>query len=737
MKRPPEHLSPTERSLCRERLPGTARSGDTAVMIPSNLGPLSSSAVPTRRNGGWAWLTFALLAACGDGGGSPRPTTDPITAHPRFDPTLEDVGVEAETWLRFPFPADFRRQANGNVDLSDFPNPGGYTQLEEWVDEAQSTIDGFSIQGMAYLAFDAPIDTSSLPTTPDGFLLEDSPAFLVDLTPGSPTEGERVPLRFHYFDLEGLPDGYYVARDTLALGPAWGFPLREGTTYALVVRDTLRAADGGRIGQPPLLGALLADAATVPSVTPAVGQSLYDELRADYGPLRAHLAAEGIDPSDVVVATVFTTQTYSHELDAIAQQIREDLPAPTMTGAFLPQGADAYFMESFQWNSNDVVDYAVYSGNYAAPNYQEGTIPYVDAGGAFHFVAGTPTKTADEAIRFVLTVPDAPPDATLGCHPIVIYGHGTGGSRNSFRYDDTAGRLAARGMAAISIDMPLHGVRAQGMTYDVDLMTFNFYNAAAFRTNFRQGAVDLVSLVRFVRESLAIDAAASHTGQAIQFCDDRVGYMGHSQGGLTASLAIPFLPEIDTFMLSGAGGGLGITLINRDDIVDFGAVLAVSFEVPPEEDWGEEHPIITLAQTMAEISDPSAYARYWNRDAAYRTPAHVMLTSGEQDAATPYRTATTLALAAHMPVTLPVVLPIPEYGILGLVPAATPLSANGSASTTLGMLQFTDDLAISDAATHFLVFHRPEAIDSSMEFLRSGMFDGTPVIRRNASADVR
>lgn len=661
----------------------------------------------------------------------------PITVHPRFDPMLTDAGIPAETWLAFPFPADFRRLPNGNVDFSDFPNPNQSTLLGDWANEATSTIDGFSTQGMTYFAFDGALDVSTLSSTAGDYRSTDAPFFLVDVTPTSPTYGEFVPLRWHYFALDGLPAGTYVARDTLAIGPAWGFPLREGTTYALVVHDAIHAADGGRVGQPRLLSALLADEPTVPAVTPAVDATLYDDLRADYAPLRAYLAAQRLASEHIVDATVFTTQTYSTELAAIAAQIRANPSPPVMTGGFDPQGAFSFLTESFRWTPTATVNYDVYSGVYVAPNYQEGTIPY-DTGGGFHFVGGQPEPVFQETIAFDVTVPQQPPPGGLPCYPIVIYGHGTGGDRTHMRRDGTAGRLAARGMAGISIDMPMHGVRAQGMSFDVSVATFNFFNAAAFRTNFRQGAVDLVSLVRFVRESLAVPATDSRTGQPIAFCTDRVGYMGHSQGGLTGALAIPFVPDLDTFMLSGAGGGLGITLINRKDPIDFGQLLKATFWIPDGEDWGEEHPLITLAQTLAEISDPSAYARYWNVDTHYRSPVSVMLTSGEHDKDTPYRTATTLALAAHLPVTTPVMIPIPEYDYIGLAPAMPTVSGNTAAGTTMGMLQFTADPQFgSNSDTHFLVFHRPEAIDASMEFLRSGLYDGTPVIRRNAASDAK
>lgn len=677
-------------------------------------------------------LLLALVAlglGCDDAGPS---------VNPRFDPTLAAGPTEADTWLAFPFPSDHRRTADGHARFDDFPNPRLIAQLDEWTAEAQATLDGFSVAGAAYFAFDGAIDADAIPTTPGAFLADESPIWIVDVTEGSPEFGARVPCRSRFYALPDVTSAKYLVPNTLAVAPAWGFPLLESHTYAVVVRSSLAADDGSRIGQPALVRALLGNRSSAPRTTPRVDPTLYESLRASWSGLRAYLAGEGLDASDVVVATVYTTQSITRDVGAIADQIAAAPLPPVMTGGFDPQaGALAYTTSSFQWNSTDSVDYAVYRGRYVAPNYQEGTIPYSESGGALHFADGAPVKVSDESIDFVLTVPAAPPDVSRGCYPIVLYGHGTGGSRNSFRNDGTAGRLAARGVAGISIDMPLHGVRAQGMMLSEEFLTFNFTNAQAFRSNFRQGAIDLVSLARFVRESLAVSATDSHTGQAIAFCTDHVGYMGHSQGGLTGALALPFLTDVDTFVLSGAGGGMGITIMERKDILDFKALLAVLFQIPEEESWDEEHPLATLVQTLADVSDPAAYAPYWGTTGSFRPTPNVMLTNGEHDEATPYRTAITLALAGRLPVTTPVVIPIPDYAILGVAPATAPYEANVGGHTT-GFLQFTDDLAIADADTHYLVFHRPEAIDATMHFLATGTGgSGVSVLRRNASADAR
>jgi alpha-beta hydrolase superfamily lysophospholipase len=303
-----------------------------------------------------------------------------------------------------------------------------------------------------------------------------------------------------------------------------------------------------------------------------------------------------------------------------------------------------------------------------------------------------------------------------------MYAHGTGGSANSMRNDHTAGRLAGRGIAAISIDQPLHGIRDEGMTFDVDLMSFNFLNGDAFRANFRQASIDVFSLTRFVKESLRVPASVSPTGAQIEICDDRVAFFGHSHGGLSGALALPFEGAIDDWVLSGAGGGFGVTMLERKDIIDFSNLVQIFLAITKTESFSELHPGIMLVQTLADISDPVNYAERWNHRTVGRDPASVLMTSGEHDAATPYRTAIALAAAARLQITSPVAVPAPEFDWLGQTPAASPLHANANGQTA-AFAQWTNDIDGANIDTHFVIFHRPEAIEAGNHFLETSLYD--------------
>src|SRR5262245_61992045 len=99
---------------------------------------------------------------------------------------------------------------------------------------------GFGTSAAVYFRFDGPIDPSTLPGSAMDSLKPEASVFLVDVGRGSPTLGRRVPVRVR-FEHES---GKYIGPDWLALLPEPGFPLRERTTYAAVITDAVRGADG-------------------------------------------------------------------------------------------------------------------------------------------------------------------------------------------------------------------------------------------------------------------------------------------------------------------------------------------------------------------------------------------------------------------------------------------------------------------------------------------------------------
>jgi len=669
---------------------------------------------------GWAALA---AASCGGAGG--------VSA--RFDPTLAPTsGEAAESWLAFPFPSDHRRTAAGKIRLSDFPNPGEVGLAQSYVAAGEANLDGFSTNGAVYVAFDGELDTATLP---EG-LSADGPLQLIDVTPGSPEKGTRRPVRWEYREKKGR----YLAQRTLAVAPAAGFPLLEKTTYALLVYDRVQGTDGRPLRQPPLLTALLSGAPSAPQVRPAVSADLYRQLLGLYGPVRDLLHAEGTAPARVAVAAVFTTQTITAQLAAIREQLSSG-PAPALRDDAwqVPRGASSGTWSTFQheWLPGKTTSYRLMEGRFTVKSYQEGQVPYATSGGALRFEAGAPKAVRDEELRFVLSLPADPPRGGA-CYRLVEIAHGTAGDAYTFHHNGTAGRLAARGLAAIGIDQPLPGPRAEGQSFDVNMMSFNYFNPDSARSLFRQSAIDTFQLTRFARESLRVPADKSPTGQEICFETDRLSFFGHSQGGMTGGLAAAHERDVQAWLFSGAGGAVSRSLVERKHPVDIQALLSFLLSLPSGAPLTELHPVATLIQTLTDVTDPVNYAPYWAWRADLGAPSSVMVTSGMHDVYTPASTAAVMSVAAHLPILDPVVARWPEYEVSAMaVPAGSPLVSNLTGGATGGLLQWTDDLAGDDMDTHFVAFHRPEAIHATMRFLESAAFEAQVSIERDPAAQDR
>lgn len=302
----------------------------------------------------------------------------------------------------------------------------------------------------------------------------------------------------------------------------------------------------------------------------------------------------------------------------------------------------------------------------------------------------------------------------------------------------SAGRLAGRGLAGISIDQPLHGPRGQGKNFDVQLASFNFTNARAARATFRQSAIDTFSLTRMLKNGIKIPSSVSPTGEEICFLKQSIGFFGHSQGGLSGAIAMAYENDIQSWVLSGTGGGLTITILERKDIANFQELMALVLQIDSDDILSELHPTMMIVQSAVDVADPITYAPHWIAQGTHSTKQNVLLTSGERDQQTPHRTAAALAVAARVPIVQPQEIDIPNYALLGMDPISAPVTGNIDAAYTAGFLQWPSTASPAKShVNHFLVFNSPEAIHASMYFLQTNTTREYPIIERDTDANVR
>ena len=514
-------------------------------------------------------LAFWVVAACSD---------DPAT--PRF--VLPEGAATEETFYDLPFPNDLRRTDTGVLELSAFPSNA---LLLDQIRTASTQLDGFSLNGAMFAKFDGQLDPASLPD-PAASMEESASVYLVNVDADSPERGARTPIITTFITDGALTIGH----DYLVARPYPGFPLDEGTTYALVITTRVKSADGSSINRASVFSSLAAPA---------------------YDPLFAYLdESGGDDRDDVASAAVFTTQ----HATTVAQALRKGVmaaPAPVATDIML---------------HTSIASMTVFTGNYMAPNFQQGDPPYKNtpAGEIKVGADGVAIQVRMEPLRFSLSVPVGPVPATG--FPIAIYSHGTGGDYFSGIADGTAERLALEGVATISMDQVLHGPRNPGGNPELDF--FNIGNVFAARDNPLQGAADAFSQMRLAN-SLSFD----DMGRTIKLDMNRLFFFGHSQGGLTGPGFVAFEPSLKGAVLSGTGGLLYLSLLNKTDPVNFPALAEALLRDEPVD---ENNPSMALVQMWVDRSDPVNFAPLMVRKPAPGIqPRAIFQTEGFTDTYTP------------------------------------------------------------------------------------------------------
>jgi hypothetical protein len=501
-------------------------------------------------------LLAVLLVACGD---------DPVTAY-----FAVPGSTQSDDFYALPFPNDLRRHDDGALDLSAFPTNSEIAKSVRQIAEAD--LDGFGLNAAMFSRYSGALDPASLPG-PAASITEAASVYVVDVDPASPARGERSPVIVTF-----RPDATQtIGVNRLVVRPYPGFPLADGTTYALVITDRVQDASGGSLERSGDFAALVDGG----------GNAAIGKAREVYAPLLSWLDEPGGDErDDVVSAAVFTTQHATKIVPAIRKGVY-GTPAPVARDV-----ANMIMGSTF----------GMWIGNYDAPNFQAGEPAYISSGGEITVGAdGAAIVTRTEALRFALVVPNGPVPATG--FPICIYQHGTTGDWMSFFEDGTADRLSGEGIAVISTDQVLHEGRGNGS--DPSIAFYNLNNPVAARDNPLQGAADAWSQLR-----LAVGLSIVDGARTITLDPDRVFFFGHSQGGQTGPGFVAFEPSVKGAVLSGTGGVFYLNVLAKTEPLDFPSLLTTLIRDEPVD---ADNPTLALAQMAVERSDPVNYAQFMVR----------------------------------------------------------------------------------------------------------------------------
>ena len=631
----------------------------------------------------------------------------------------------SDDFYRLPFPNDIRRK-NGRIDLTGHPHPGARLLSFDLVDRYLRAIEqdstGFGVNQAVYFRFSRLPDYNSF--------YQPGAVTLLNITPGSPEYGLTSGLSWTVDPNRTL----YLCDGYLVLRPPFGHPLRPGTTYAAILRRLGADQAGNVFGPDSDFSAMLADAAPADPDLAAAW--------AAYAPLRAYLAddkAPGpLTAAELAAVAVFTTEKIEDPLTAIHAAIAA-APAPGLSplvrcndfgavspcddgltgaahtrGCFPSQPAGASFDE--------------YQGTVSLPVFQQGTPPYLDPpdGGIILAGDGTASIVRNEKVCVSLAVPHG--TAPAAGWPLVVYSHGTGGSYRSAvelgLAQDYATGTAAGGpavpMATLGYDGILHGTRRGSSSKDVGELVYNFLNPRAARDNALQAAADLLAIPR------AFDGFAV---QSIKIDPTQVALYGHSQGGNAASLALAFQAGYGAAVMSGTGGTLIFTLLQKKQPVDLAGLLPFLLG---EDSVGGNDPVLNLMQMYFERSDSVNFGRRLflepNLDAK---PRHALHVYGTNDSYSPVETQRRYAEAAGFPVATPMVdtyATDPQQGY-GMASVDPPIKANHTFFSidpiiTVAQIQYQPD----GYDGHFVSTQNASARAAIQRFLVTFVRDDAPTI---------
>ena len=614
-----------------------------------------------------------------------------------------------------PFPILYRMRGDSTLAVKDFPNPKGNTYLDAFIGSLEQSPVGFGTTSAIYFAFTGAIDQAALPDPADS-LLPESGVFLVDIDPGSPARDQRIPVQLSFKEAAET----YTPAHVLVVLPRPGFVLRANTWYAAVLTERIRDAQGEILGSPEALEQL--KAGRIPA-GPHGGA-----LAQGFSLLWAHLERAGLSRAGLRGATVFKTGDPYREMVALREHILS-LPQPQASGLSTVEEFPAY---------------CVLEGKVTVPLFQSGTPPFKEGDGEIRLDArGRPVTGRQEEIRFSLTIPKSVMPAKGW--PLLFYSAGQGGSYKQVYQRGTRAEqssnsgkgpafyFAHSGIASLSIEAPLVGPRSP--TGDTSGMEFyDISSLAILRDNFRQTALDFITLVRLAR-ALAVPAnlcpQAGAAGGALRFDDSRFLFYGHSTGSMAGSILLGLEPGFAAGLLSGVGGSWLYNLVLKFEPIEFAGLVGLLMGYDAGDVVDIYDPVVNLFQTFAESAEPMNWARRWAREpAAGSAPKQVLIIEGVVDGYFPPPMINALALASGVEPVAPTVeesltkaLELSGGRVLP-APAWENYSASGGKASLL-LKQYTQPPGMSG---HYVPFQLPEPKYQYRCFFESFVRTGKAVV---------
>jgi Bacterial virulence factor lipase N-terminal len=530
---------------------GTAnrRTGGAVVFTSALAFALASSAIADALKSTCAFAATGCAQYLGErtGVSGPEEIDDSDgRVHALFDFSSPDIG---------PFPSDYFTVADAENITGrrlNLPYPDCDVYRSDCDDLAVvNTLDGFGLQTRISIPFDGQIDPATV---------NSQSMFLIRLP--SATAGASV-IGINQIVWDVASRTLHVETDAL---------LEQHQRYAVIVTRKVLDTTGVPVKATKEFRHLRTD----------VAGWYRDQLLEALGAA----AQLGVNEQDVVVASVYTTQSVTSAMEKIRDQIKASTPEPANL-RLGPLGELAVFnlanVASISWQQHNrlnrdgfataAIDLAVLQvvpgaigtiayGYYLSPDYHVHPGEYIPAVGTR---TGTPLVQGDNKIYFTLLLPSSPKPA--GGWPIALIGGGTSGNQH-FTSGNFASKLAASGIATIGINHVGQGFgplstltvgmsdgssmtipdAGRGIDQNGDNIITNTEGSEAAGTRawtigsgdaHRQTVIDLMQLVRVIEVGMDVD------GDNVADIDpSRISFVGASAGSMIGTIFMALDPSV-------------------------------------------------------------------------------------------------------------------------------------------------------------------------------------------------
>ena len=533
-----------------------------------------------------------------------------------FDPASPNVG---------PFPTDALTVPDSNQKTGlriNLPLPDCQAEPSTCEELAQvNKLDGFSIEPRLRVRFSAPIDPATLR---GGIFL----VWLDDLTNeeyGLQPFGAATPINSVSYNPE--TNTAYAEPDEI---------LSQHRRYALVVTTAVRDENGEPVEPDPAFLACIGQqggycerlasglgriALRLPPTQRVVGGSVFTTMSVTSWMEKAraaiHNSLSGFQRSGS--NSVFPVA----DLSAVVLKAQTGVTPPVLTSfplAILPQleGVDRIAFGSFR--SPYFLD-------------ENQVVPTIPTG------MDVELPTASQEVFFQVYLPRKP--APPFGYPVVIVGHGGGGSRFG-NATQIASAMAAEGIAVIGVDLVGYGYGSEsklaltdkaGNTIEiaaggraVDLNRDGGYaagegclltappHAVGVRDCLRQTALDIMQLVRAIGSGMDLD------GDGVADLDgNQIFFAGPSQGAWLGAILMAVEPEVRVGVLTGPAGSLPDGFRWAREGALYGAAMALMRQRQPQlfnagpQDWDSDWPLRYLPVRIITASGAVALQEYLER----------------------------------------------------------------------------------------------------------------------------